>query len=247
MTALDWGAERCHEVWARGVPLLPEASPGLDPADLEPLAACALEVLATVGADDPEALARLAAAWDEGDVRPPALFPAPGRIGELALQEAIGLSQQALAFLACVCLRPALEAYFRTCAGHFGSGVWALPVCPFCGAPPGFADLVDSGQRRLACHLCGNSWPFARLRCPHCGSQDPQALVRLAAEAEEEGYAITACKTCGGFLKELDRRLRWNAGPPLVEDWGSPHLDLIAARQGYWRAVPTLVQLSLAE
>lgn len=178
---------------------------------------------------------------------PAALFPSPGRIGALALQEATGLSQAALAFLACLCLRPGLEAHFAACAAHLGPGLWSLPLCPFCGAPPGFADLVDNGQRRLACHLCGGSWPFARLRCPHCGSGDPQTLVRLAAEGEEEGYAISACKTCGGFLKELDRRLRWNAGPPLVEDWGSPHLDLIAARQGYWRAVPTLVQLSLAE
>ena len=46
-------------------------------------------------------------------------------------------------------------------------------------------------------------------------------------------------------MKELDRRLRWNAGAALVEDWGSPHLDLIARRQEYWRPIPTLIQLAL--
>ena len=30
---------------------------------------------------------------------------------------------------------------------------------------------------------------------------------------------------------------------PLVEDWGSPHLDLYAAREGYWRATPSLAHL----
>jgi len=40
--------------------------------------------------------------------------------------------------------------------------------------------------------------------------------------------------------------VRWNGAGPLVEDWGSPHLDLIAVREGYWRAVPSLVQLDPA-
>jgi hypothetical protein len=44
-------------------------------------------------------------------------------------------------------------------------------------------------------------------------------------------------------LKGVDRRQRWNAGPPLVEDWGSPHLDVYAAREGYWRSTPSLAHL----
>jgi len=28
-----------------------------------------------------------------------------------------------------------------------------------------------------------------------------------------------------------------------VEDWGSPHLDLVAQRSGYWRALPSIVEL----
>jgi hypothetical protein len=41
----------------------------------------------------------------------------------------------------------------------------------------------------------------------------------------------------------VDRRQRWNAGPPLVEDWGSPHLDVYAAREGFWRSTPSLAHL----
>ena len=45
-------------------------------------------------------------------------------------------------------------------------------------------------------------------------------------------------------MKEIDRRQRWNARSPLVEDWGSPHLDLVARRAGYRRAVPTLLEIA---
>jgi hypothetical protein len=41
----------------------------------------------------------------------------------------------------------------------------------------------------------------------------------------------------------VDRRQRWNAGEPLLEDWASPHLDLYATREGYWRPTPSLVHL----
>lgn len=47
-----------------------------------------------------------------------------------------------------------------------------------------------------------------------------------------------------GYLKELDRRVRWNAGSALIEDWSSPHLDLTAHRTGYWRPIPTLVEVT---
>ena len=67
--------------------------------------------------------------------------------------------------------------------------------------------------------------------------------MRFQGEEREEGYLLGACQACHGYVKELDRRVRWNAGSALVEDWGSPHLDLVARRRGYWRGIPTLVQL----
>jgi len=41
-----------------------------------------------------------------------------------------------------------------------------------------------------------------------------------------------------------ERRVRWNAGSALIEDWGSPHFDLTAHRTGYWRPIPTLVEVT---
>jgi formate dehydrogenase maturation protein FdhE len=70
--------------------------------------------------------------------------------------------------------------------------------------------------------------------------------VRFQGEDKEEGYLISACRACHAYLKEIDRRVRWNAASALVEDWGSPHLDVFAHRSGYGRAVPTLIELERA-
>ena len=67
--------------------------------------------------------------------------------------------------------------------------------------------------------------------------------MRLEPEDRDQGYLILGCNGCKAYLKELDRRVRWNGQSALVEDWGSPHLDLVASRAGYWRPVPTLLQL----
>ena len=68
-------------------------------------------------------------------------------------------------------------------------------------------------------------------------------VVRILPEdAREEGYVISACRSCRAYIKEVDRRARCNAGPALVEDWGTPHVDLVALGQGYWRPGPALLQ-----
>jgi formate dehydrogenase maturation protein FdhE len=71
-------------------------------------------------------------------------------------------------------------------------------------------------------------------------------LYRLQAEAQDAGYVISGCRACHGYLKELDRRERWNGGPPVLEDWASPHLDVVARREGYRKALPTLLDLASA-
>lgn len=192
-------------------------------------------------------LARLAEAWDRGALGPTALLPAPGRLGSGAVEAQTGLASDVVAFLALGTLRPALERHLGAARAHLGRDLWALGVCPCCGAPPGFADIQEDGQRRLACHLCGTGWGFARTRCPFCGGDRAADLVRLEPEGlREQGYVVLACRACRGYVKELDRRVRWNGGPALVEDWGSPHFDLVALRAGYWRPGLTLVGLTVS-
>jgi hypothetical protein len=241
LSSLSWDAQQCREVWRKGEPLLAGAQPELPNADLEPVLGPALDALGATGVDG-DALRRFAELWDAGQVTLRDLLPAPGRLGAGWLSERTRLSTDNVGFLAVSALRPVLGRFFVTCRDHFDPGAWGRGVCPFCGAPPSFADIPEDGQRRLACHACTGAWIFSRTRCPLCGTLDLGQQVRLVPEGlAEEGYAVTACKACGGYLKELDRRVRWNAGSALVEDWGSPHLDLVARRAGFWRPVPVLV------
>ena len=244
LAPLAWGPAACAERWARGVPLLAEAPPAIRADDLEELLGVVMERVAAVREDAAAGLQRLAEAWDRGEIGPAALLPAPGRVGARALEEVSGLPADLLSFVACASLRPALGAYFSRCRQHLGEHAWELGVCPFCGGPAGFSDVLEDGKRRLACHLCGGAWMFPRLRCPYCGTDKSADLVRLEPEERDQGYVIVACKRCNGYMKELDRRVRWNARSALVEDWGSPHLDVVAKRTGYWRALPTLLSLA---
>ena len=195
-----------------------------------------------LGAEDGPALQRFAEGWDRGDVGPEDLFPYR-RDGRSPRAE-VALEADVLSFLACASLRPTLETLFAACRAHLVDGVWERGLCPFCGAPPGFADVAEDGRRRLACHVCGGAWTFARLGCPFCGNDRTKDLARLEAEAREEGYSVSVCKACRAYVKELDRRVRWNGGPALVEDWGSPHFDLVAHREGYWRPLTPPLELA---
>jgi hypothetical protein len=238
---LPWNAKPCGEAWAKGEPLLARARPEVSNADLEGVLGPVLDALAITGVEV-DGLRAFAEGWDARSITLHDLLPAPGRLGAGSLPERTRLSVESIGFLAVAALRPVLTRFFAQCRPHFEPGSWGRGVCPFCGAPPGFAEIPEDGQRRLACHACGASWIFSRTRCPLCGTLDMRQLVRLVPEGlREEGYAVTACKSCSGYLKELDRRVRWNAGGALAEDWGSPHLDLVARREGYWRPVPVLM------
>ncbi len=234
--------EECRQRWQAGRSLLADAAPEIPAASVEDLLGPVMERLAADGPEAAAALRRFAEAWDDGQVDPTALLPSLDGDPATTLQERFGLGSHLGAFLPVAALRPALETYLEG-VRDLPDGVWTRGGCPWCGGAPSYGDLVEDGRRRLSCHVCGGAWIAARLRCPFCESWNSQDLVRLVAEELDEGYFIEACRACHGYLKGVDRRQRWNAGGPLVEDWGSPHLDLYAAREGYWRATPSLAHL----
>ena len=238
---LQWDAAACARCWERGVPLLAEAPAPLDAETVEPLLGPVLDIVGGLRGDAFNGIQAFAQAWDAGRLTAASLFPARGRLG--SVDDDIGLDAALVAFISAATLRPLLERYFVAVGEHLADGVWQLGVCPFCGAPPGFSDVVEDGRRRLACHVCGAGWMASRMWCPFCGNTESQDLRRLELESGDEGYFISACTKCRAYLKELDRRVRWNGGPAIVEDWGSPHLDLAAQRSGYWRPLPSIVEL----
>lgn len=236
---LDWRPGQCRERWERGVALIREAPPAFQREALEPLFAPLLEELAALGEATAEAVSRFAAAWDEGRVSPPDLLPGLQTEGG----EAFGISPDLLSLVTYLGLRPPLETYFADARAAFSADFWDAGSCPFCAGRPSFGDIGEDGRRWLCCALCGGRWSIGRLRCPFCDNRDAKTLTRLAAEDKEEGYLIEACDLCRGYLKGVDRQVRWNAASPTIEDWGTPHLDLIARRRGYRRATPSLIQL----
>lgn len=237
--ALACASDTAQDLWSTGVTLLMTCPPPVDRDRLEPLLDRALDVLGCV-----EDVQPFIEAWNTHAIEPADLLPVGGRFGSDAFHRKSRLPREAAAFLAVAGLRPLLSAWFVPCAAAAASTGWDRGTCPCCGAPPGFAELLEDGRRQLACHLCDTRWILARLACPFCDTRSSRDLVRLMADGADEGYAVTACRACRGYLKELDRRARWNAGCAIVEDWGTPHLDLIAVRQGYWRPLATLVQLA---
>lgn len=239
----EWDTASAAERWRRGVPLLAESVLTLDPADVEDIVAVAMEAVTATKPEEAEGMRRLADEWDAGRLELTAFLPTRGGVGEevarrLAIRPAI------VGFLSYAGLRPALEWTLHGARPLLTDGAWSLGICPFCGAPPGFADIIEDGRRQLTCHLCGGIWIFSRVRCPLCGAEAPRDLVRLEPGGADEAYFISGCTRCKGYVKELDRRQRWNARTAVVEDWGSPHLDLAARREGYWRAIPTLLEVA---
>lgn len=246
LAPLAWSPQECRRRWERALPLLAEATPTIPTASVEDLLGPVMERLAADGPDAAAALRSLALAWDDGQLPVAALLPSPDRDPVALLQARFALGPHLAAFLAPAALRPALEFYFEG-VRDLPDGVWTRGACPWCGGAAAYGDLMEDGRRRLSCHLCGGGWIAPRLRCPFCETWNSRDLVRLVAEELEEGYFIEACRACCGYLKGVDRRQRWNAGPPLVEDWGSPHLDLYATREGYWRTTPSLAHLLPAD
>lgn|SRR5574337_253288 len=235
ISPLTWSSEECRARWMHGADILAEAPLPFDRQSLDPLLDPVLSAVAGLGEESAVAIERLAEAWDDG------------RLGVRSLLtgvEGLAVSTDVLSFVAYLVLRPPLETYLSTAGQAFKDEYWDSGHCPLCGAAPAWADIRDDGKRRLCCARCGGTWTIGRLRCPFCENRDAKTLTRLAAEGAEEGYLIEACDVCRGYLKGVDRRVRWNAASPLVEDWGTPHLDLIARRREYWRATPSLVHVA---
>ena len=230
----------CRARWEGGVPLLLGEVP-LSREAVEPLLSGAVELLHGIREADGPGLAKLREAWDKGEITPSALLPTHPFFARVVLPR-LGLSSDIAAFLCQIVLRPLLEEMAEPLRGLW-EGRWDHGTCPFCGASAAFSDLREDGKRRLLCYLCGSDWGFLRIRCAFCDNRNPNTLKIFSPE-EEEGYFVEACDLCRGYLKGLDRRLRWNVVSSLLEDWGSPHLDLIALEKGYWRSGPSLVLLA---
>ena len=115
--------------------------------------------------------------------------------------------------------------------------------CPFCGGAPWIAARrsdsdADGARRLLGCALCGEEWPFGRIRCPCCFEEDPSKLPSFRSETHPT-VRIEACETCHRYVKSIDLTVDARAIPE-VDDLLSLGMDLWAQEQGYARVAPGL-------
>lgn len=119
-----------------------------------------------------------------------------------------------------------------------------LTRCPCCAAQPVASisrlSAEGSGQRFLACGLCGTQWHYVRIKCARCqGTKGISFQSLLRDDGAELGKAQTAvvaecCESCGHYLKmvQMERDLQVE---PLADDLASLTLDMLVGDMGLAR------------
>jgi FdhE protein len=127
-------------------------------------------------------------------------------------------------------LAPFLQRVSDTILPRLDLGRWARGVCPICGGRPNFSLLdTESGARSLMCSRCDSLWPFSRILCPFCMSEE-----RPVYYLSEHGlHRLYVCSACKNYLKAADLRKARRAVHPVVERLLTVNMDLAATREGF--------------
>ena len=113
-------------------------------------------------------------------------------------------------------------------------------VCPCCGSRP-VASITriaaeQSGQRFLACSLCGSQWHYVRIKCTHCQGTKGITFQSLVDDDGHKSDAVAAecCETCGHYLKQVHMEKDLQV-EPLADDLATLTLDLLVGELGLVR------------
>ena len=222
---------------AAGLPLVAPEGVRVDGGRASAFLAGLLAVMDRVGTEGREELAALGRALAEGALDLPALFTAcltreRGVLSDAAA--AVSVSPPLLEFVLEVPLKTALEGVAASLDPKAFEG-WAEGYCPVCGGRAGMDELAgDEGRRYLSCSGCFFKWPYKRIKCPYCGTEDPAALSYFTAG--EGPTRVGICRACSRYIKTRDSRAAGSTDVPLeVEDLATLHLDLMAAKEGFER------------
>ncbi len=117
-------------------------------------------------------------------------------------------------------------------------------LCPCCGSRP-VASITrisgeTSGQRFLACSLCGTQWHYVRIKCTHCQGTKGISFQQLvdADDKKNESVQAECCETCGHYLKQVHMEKDLQV-EPMADDLATLTLDLLVGgelglvRQGF--------------
>ncbi|GAM09612.1 hypothetical protein OR1_01892 [Geobacter sp. OR-1] len=229
------GVNRSERI-ASGFPLVTAAELRMDRADLGSFLQGVVSVLRQHGKENTELLDQFTRALASGMLDPCPLILAVLERRRAPLDEAaaaLGLPAPLLEYLIEIPIKISLELHSDTVPPDAVSD-WHEAFCPICGSRPGMAELSgEEGRRLLSCSTCFFKWPFKRLNCPSCGSEDTEKLSYFTVG--EGATRVDTCKACSRYIKTRDSR-KGNSDVPLeIEDLLTIHLDLLASREGYER------------
>jgi hypothetical protein len=114
-------------------------------------------------------------------------------------------------------------------------------ICPRCGHAPQAGCLRPQGDGAalaLVCSLCLHEWPFARVRCPACGSADHHKMGYYST-LEFGHLEVQVCESCQAYLHLVDVA-KENGAIADVDELAALPLDLWALENGYWKVRPNL-------
>lgn len=129
-------------------------------------------------------------------------------------------------------LKPYLEWAADQVLPHLDLERWKRGYCPICGGPPDFTILEEEvGARFLICSRCAAEWPFRRLGCPFCDTNDYSKLFYYLSD--DEVYRLYVCQECHHYLKGIDLRKATHRVVLEAERITTVAMDVAAQREGY--------------
>ena len=110
---------------------------------------------------------------------------------------------------------------------------WPHGHCPACASWPALAESVG-GARHLRCSFCGADWQPPRARCIYCDEAGESFLI-AAADRDRASRRLEFCRSCGGYLKQVDAETPAAFALLPVTDLETSDLDIAAVERGYAR------------
>ena len=127
-------------------------------------------------------------------------------------------------------LAPYLQRASEVILPRLDLATWGRSYCPICGGRPNFALLdEEQGARQLMCSRCASLWPYRRVGCPFCTTEEPSVYY-----ASDDGlHRLYVCQACKEYLKVADLRVARRPVYPMVERLLTIGMDLAARQEGY--------------
>lgn len=219
-----------------GTPLISSEDLRVDREQNAAFIAGLIDLLSRAGREGQADLARIGGAAAAGSLDPALLYAAILDRKRSVLDEAAvaaDVPPPLIEYLFEIPLRTALELAASNTDPEVYDG-WEKGNCPFCGSRAGMAELTgEGGQRHLSCTTCGTRWPFRRIKCPYCGTEDAEKLSYFTAG--DGSTRVDTCKGCSRYIKTRDSRTGGDDAPLEIVDLLTIHLDLLASREGFER------------